>query len=272
MIESVAGAATRTIIYFLGSDEDGDLLDYAVTRLPEHGLLELESGFGTSDESIAITNVTFRCWETTFSRYRLVWSPEENSNEAATIGIKAWDGLDYSAEATISLTVIPIDGLPAPVPANYSANEDAGVNILLHVNDVDSEFVSLFITALPAHGKLYQVDTTTGERGEEITKTYSPWDVVPPIEQLASSVRAVSTFWPSGDDSGNGYPSWHPFQILGPQNSPNIYADSVFAWCGSSLQGTTEGIQSGGDGLISFSHDTWASYLSEGYTEYIEVR
>ena len=60
-------------------------------------------------------------------------------------------------------------------------------------------------------------------------------------------------------------------EIVGPQDAPNIYADSVLAWCPSSLQGTTVGEQSGGDAFISYSFDTWSSYLSDGYTEFIEA-
>lgn len=60
-------------------------------------------------------------------------------------------------------------------------------------------------------------------------------------------------------------------EILGPQNAPDSYADSVFGWSPSSYQGTTAGLQSGGGDWIAYSHDTWASYLSEGYAEYIEV-
>ena len=60
-------------------------------------------------------------------------------------------------------------------------------------------------------------------------------------------------------------------EILGPQDSPNFYADSNLAFCPSSLQGDAAGLQSGGDDLISYSHDTWLRYLEEGFTEYIEV-
>jgi hypothetical protein len=60
-------------------------------------------------------------------------------------------------------------------------------------------------------------------------------------------------------------------EILGPQDAPNVYADSNRAFCPSSLLGETNAVQSGGDSLITFSHNSWASYLRDGYTEFIEA-
>lgn len=67
------------------------------------------------------------------------------------------------------------------------------------------------------------------------------------------------------------YSSWHPFQILGKQDSPPIMSDSPFAWASSSMTGATDSVQTGGDDLITYSFNTWASYLSDGFTEFIEV-
>ena len=81
------------------------------------------------------------------------------------------------------------------------------MNITLRPVDIDTEFLSVFITELPVHGNLYYSGSD-----QMITKAYSAWDVVQPISQFVSSVRGVSTFWPAGDDGGNGFPSWHPFR------------------------------------------------------------
>jgi hypothetical protein len=37
------------------------------------------------------------------------------------------------------------------------------------------------------------------------------------------------------------------------------------------MLGDTDGLQSGGDEFITFSHNTWASYINEGFTDFIEV-
>ena len=216
VIESTSAAPQSLTIYFQGWDADGDLLQYMVTSLPSHGLLELQN---TIDETtVPITDATFRCWEeTTFVRYRLVWWPEVDSDEDATIGFKSWDGDAFSVEATITISIRAQDGLPQPVPKSYTIDEDTELfNISLAANDIDSEFVSVFVTDHPEHGRLYNIanDNKTGVavRGKEIVRAYSQWEVEPPIEQFATNVRAVSTFWPAGDDAGNGYPSWHPFR------------------------------------------------------------
>ena len=201
-----------------------------------------------------------------------------NSNDPAAIGFKAWDGTNYSAEATIEVTIIPVDGLPTAGSASYAIDEDVEQSIItLYAADADSDFVSIFITKLPEHGTLYEVVTREGGlvRGKAIAEVYSPWEVFQPIEQYASNVRAVSTFFwtieTSQSDAGNGYPGYHAFQILGPQDAPNSYGDSAFAYCPESRNGDDK-LYSFGDEWISFSHNAWASYLSDGYTEYIEVR
>ena len=265
MFESTDSTPNYVTIHLTGSDADGDLLDFVVTRVPSHGILQLESTLDPAAEKIHIKNATFRCWET-YSRYRLLWWPAQSSNTAVSIGIKAFDGITYSAEATVEIAVQSIDGVPAAVATNYSTNEDTALsNLTLFALDIDSTFVSLFVTELPTHGKLFDSNNT------EIATAYSPWDVVQPIEQFASNVLAVSTFYPVGDDAGNGYASWHAFQILGPQDAPNTHADSVLTWSHTTILGDTRGIQTGGDDVLSFAHDTWASYLSEGFTEFIEV-
>ena len=309
VVEATSGAPTSATVYFAGDDADGDLLDYTVTSLPSHGLLELVNIVDLSEANVPITNVPFDC--TVFARYRLAWWPEENSNEPVVIAYKSWDGVDYSDEASIEITIQAINGLPSVAPMNYTTFEDAELhNITLLATDVDSDFVSIFITKLPAHGTLYKVAHATDESKEIIAQTYSAWEVVHPIEQFISNVRAVSTFWPANDNAGNGcpplvfvcvcvgarvggwvqslllvvshriskccywrrrYASWHPFQLLGPQDSPSYYMDSPFAWAPSSMTSSTDSLQTGGDDVISYSFNTWASYLSHGFTEFIEV-
>lgn len=204
MVEAASGASTSATIYFAGDDVDGDLLDFTVTGLPSHGVLELVNIVDLSVANVPITSVTFDC--TIFSRYRLEWWPEENSNEPVTITYKAWDGTDYSDEATIEIAIQAINGLPSVAPMDYTIFEDTELgNITLHATDVDSDFVSIFITKLPAHGTLYKIAPGTDENEEMIAQAYSAWEVVKPIEQFISNVRAVSTFWPANDNAGNGY-------------------------------------------------------------------
>ena len=218
MESTIAAPATATV-YFQGLDADGDLLDYVVTRLPSHGTLQLVSTLDPTGESVAITNVDYHCRDT-FARYRVSWSPEVNSNEAVSIGYKAWDGTEYSAEATIEVTIQAFDSAPNAIAMNYTVDEDTPLfNVTLRAIDVDSELVSIFITELPKNGKLFTMMANDSEssnvtlvQGDEIRQAYSPWDVIRPIEQYASSVRAVSTFWVAGGSLTNGYPAWHPFR------------------------------------------------------------
>ena len=268
LIESAMAVSTSAVFYFTGSDADGDLLDFAVTRLPAHGALELKSGLDPSAAPIAITVTPFFCWDF-FSRYSMVWHPDTDSNEPVSIGFKAWDGTAFSTEASVEFTIEPIDGVPTVVASEYDVAEDDTVLIALSHEDTDSVFTSVFITRLPSNGRLFVVDAH-GNRNQEIVDRYSEWETSEPFEQYATSVLAVSTFWPASG-AGNGYPSWHPYQIMGEQDAANMYGDSILAFCPSTLQGTTDAIQSGGDDYITFSYNTWQSYLEHGFTEFIEI-
>ena len=128
---------------------------------------------------------------------------------------QAWDGSAYSPEATVDIKITARDGVPAAVATSYATVEDAAfVNITLRAIDIDSEFVAVFIKKLPTHGKLFRTSNSSDWllQSNEIGQAYSEWETVPPFAQFAANVRAVSTFWPAGDDAGNGYPSWHPFR------------------------------------------------------------
>ena len=269
VVETTTTATTSVTMYFTGSDADGDLLDYAVTRLPTHGALYLVSSLDSEAAAIPITSVPFYCWHN-YSRYAMVWWPEEGSNDDGWIGVKAWDGTDFSQEALIDVIIEAVDGVPTTTaPIEYHVDEDSEISITLSLSDRDSDFTSIFITELPSHGRLFTVGGD-GNRSE-VADAFSAWDVQTPIEQFASTVRAVSSFYAAGDDAGNGRPSWHPYQILGEGDVERVYGDSAFAYCPSTLQGMTNAVASGGDEYISFSHNTWASYLAYGYTEFIEV-
>ena len=185
-----------------------------MTSLPSHGALGVVSTVDSFAAEVPITSVPYRCW-TAFLRYRLIWRPAEKSNKPVKIGFRAWDGSAYSSKATIEIAVEAIDGLPNAAAMNYTVDEDSELfNVTLRAMDDDSEHVSILITELPIHGTLYHVqnNSTDDFRGDEIAQAYSEWERVRPIEQFASNVLAVSSFWPAGDDAGNGFPSWHPFR------------------------------------------------------------
>ena len=290
-------------LFMTGYDEDGDLLDFIVTRLPSHGVLELvhtgssyfdeaastqDDGYmaatvpflvmddgDVEDSSAIITEVPFHCKQV-FPRYQLRWWPAEDSNEPANIGYRAWDGQAYSTEATIDLHINPVDGVPITAVTSHTVDEDGElVNISLQATDADSQFISLFITKLPAHGLLYKTAPGMTGRGDEIVQPYSEWEVVPPIEQHASNVRAVSTFWAASATIPRGnnqdYPVWHPFQILGEPDWKGTNEEDESSYSPSTRYGDTDELQSGGDEFITFSHNTWASYIDQGFTEFIEV-
>ena len=202
VVEATSIASTSVTIYFTGSDADGDTLDYMVTRLPTHGVLQLEYTLDVDSSAVTIVEIPFLCWNS-FSRYRLAWWPEEGSNEDVSIGFKAWDGSAFSSEASMYISVTPVDGVPVATAAEYTLDEDEEVTVTLSLIDADSDFVALFISGLPSHGALFTV-APNGSKSERITAVYSAWDVQAPIVQHASSVLAVSSFWVASDGGNAG--------------------------------------------------------------------
>ena len=273
-------------MWFYGYDADGDHLNYTITSLPDHGTLFVLNG--DENGQTEITSVPFDCW-TVYDRYSVVWYPATSVDTSTNLKFQAFDGQDYSPDATITLSIIAVDDVPAVTAVSTSLDEDSQASITLTASDPDTEFLTIVITELPSHGTLYMSDYATGATGNAIAQ-YSEWEVVAPLSQYVANVKAVSTFWPSSDavveDDGTvtSYPSWHPFQILGEGDAPKVQGDSGLAFCPSSLQGTGDYTQTGFDqypansGVLcdkvycmEFSFNTWASYLADGYTEYIEV-
>jgi len=115
-------------ITLTGSDSDGDSLTFRVVNPPSHGTL-----VGSPP------NMTYR--------------PDANYTGPDSFTYDAYDGAAYSAEATVSITVI---GNHPPTADNKSVttSEDTAVNITLTGSDADSDPLTFSVVSGPSNGTL----------------------------------------------------------------------------------------------------------------------
>ncbi|WP_187992283.1 tandem-95 repeat protein [Vibrio harveyi] len=119
------------------------------------------------NDQLTITNASVPAEQGTVAIVdgKLVFTPAENFNGDATISYTISDG-QLSDDATVAVTVNPVNDAPESTPTTVTLNEDAqGADVLLDwasfgVTDVDSADASLSIqiTSLPTDGLLEYKD------------------------------------------------------------------------------------------------------------------
>jgi len=138
-------------ITLTASDADNDPLTYSIVASPSHGILT-----GTAP------NVTY--------------TPSANYNGSDSFTFKAYDGMDDSNTATVSITVNPVNDAPVATPqSGLSVGSCNTLTVTLNGTDVDNDPLSYKISTLPTHGDLYD---GTGTGGTNITSVpYTVTDV-----------------------------------------------------------------------------------------------
>ncbi|WP_309894624.1 Ig-like domain-containing protein [Archangium sp.] len=120
---------TGVSIMLAGTDVDGNPLTYSVVQAPSRGTIS-----GTPPS--------------------ITYTPSADYHGPDTFTFRANDGLANSAEATVSLTVRPINDAPLAVTQNVSTNEDTAVSITLSGTDVDGDTLTYTVARAPARGTL----------------------------------------------------------------------------------------------------------------------
>jgi VCBS repeat-containing protein len=114
-------------ITLIGTDTDGNSLNYTVVTPPQHGTL---SGTGQ--------NVTY--------------TPNANYNGTDSFTFKVNDGTTDSNTATVSITVTPVNDAPVANNQAVTTPEDTGLTINLSANDVDGDALTYTLVSNPTHG------------------------------------------------------------------------------------------------------------------------
>ncbi|NLS95344.1 MAG: tandem-95 repeat protein, partial [Planctomycetaceae bacterium] len=118
------------------TDADSDTLTPTVVTQPAHGTVSMNA------------NGTF------------TYTPAANYHGTDSFTYKVNDGTADSADATVTITVAPVNDAPVAAADAYSVDEDnvltvdAASGVLDNDSDVDSTTVTAAIVTLPAHGTL----------------------------------------------------------------------------------------------------------------------
>ncbi len=120
---------TAAGITVTGTDVDGDTLSYSLVSGPSHGALS-----GT------MPNLTY--------------TPAANYNGPDSIVVKANDGTVDSNQATVSITVTPVNDAPVANPKSVSTSQNSPKSISVTATDVDGDTLSYAVVVGPSHGSL----------------------------------------------------------------------------------------------------------------------
>jgi len=112
-----------------GSDVEGSALGFTLVTPPANGTLT-----GTAPD--------------------VTYTPSPNFNGADGFTFVANDGTADSAEATVSITVTPVNDAPMAIAQNLGTAEDTALPITLTGADVDPDTLSYTIVTPPANGTL----------------------------------------------------------------------------------------------------------------------
>jgi hypothetical protein len=120
---------TTLPITLTGSDQDGDLLSFAVIAQPLHGILT-----GTAPN--------------------LTYTPAENYNGSDSFTFNANDGNLVSNTATVSITVTAVNDAPVAHDKSVATLEDTPITISLDASDVDGDPLNVIMVTSPEHGNV----------------------------------------------------------------------------------------------------------------------
>jgi hypothetical protein len=120
---------TPVTIVLSASDKDGNLLTYTVVASPKKGTLS-----GTPPN--------------------LNYTPSPDINGSDSFTFRANDGTTNSAEATISISITPVNDAPVAIAKSVSTSKNTPVAIVLTSTDKDANPVTYSIISGPANGTL----------------------------------------------------------------------------------------------------------------------
>ena len=147
--EDVAVTLTLT-----GGDIDGDPLTFSVVSGPGDGTLGAITSTGPTTAQVTYT-------------------PDGDFNGSDSFTVKANDGtVDSSSNATISITVNPVNDPPTATAGSETVDEDDSVVITLAGTDVDTSDLTFAIVSGPTSGGLSGISGNGA--GQTATVTYTP--------------------------------------------------------------------------------------------------
>src|SRR5437868_12000487 len=84
----------------------------------------------------------------------VTYTPNANYNGTDSFKFKVIDGTVDSDEATVSITIAPVNDAPAANADSVATNEDTAKAIVLTGSDVDGDALTYTLASNPSHGTL----------------------------------------------------------------------------------------------------------------------
>jgi large repetitive protein len=131
---------TAKVITLSGSDVEGSALTYTVVTNPAHGALS-----GTAPN--------------------LTYIPTANFSGSDTFTFRVSDGSLNSSNATVTITISPVNDAPTATAQSVTTNQNTAKAITLSGSDVEGSALTYAIASNPSHGAL---------SGSGANRTYTP--------------------------------------------------------------------------------------------------
>ena len=117
---------TNASVSFTAEDIDGDQIEINIVSGPSNGILD-ESG---------------------------LYTPNTGYSGADLIVYNAFDGNEYSNQASITLNIIDVNDPPVAFDLEHYLDEDNSTSVMLQGFDPDNDDLSFSITSSPSHGSV----------------------------------------------------------------------------------------------------------------------
>ena len=140
-------ALTSTL---LASDADGDVLVFSVATQPSNGV-------------VVITDASTGAY---------TYTPDADFNGSDAFTFVANDGTVDSNEATVTITIDPVNDAPVAMDGNLNTAQDTLAMGTLVADDVDGDALTFAIATMPTNGTLVLTDATTGAYSYEPNMGY----------------------------------------------------------------------------------------------------
>lgn len=188
-------------------------------------------------------------WLTFNADGSFVYNPNPYFHGTDTFSYRTYDGQAYSAPATVTITVTPVNDAPVANPDYYAAQEgtpltiNAANGVLANDTDPDGDVLAITVTTFPAHGSL-----TYGADGSFV---YTPNPLFSGTDTFVYEVR---------DPSGAADTAIVTLSVGAVNNAPVAYDDNYGASEGDIVTGNVLANDTDPDG------DTLTAQLKTGPT------
>ena len=136
-------------ITLTGTDADGTIASFRLTKLPPNGSLFL-------DPAMTIAAAANTLYAATGNALTFYFQPAPNYSGATKLQYVSIDDLGaVSSKATGTINVTPVNDAPTAVAVTATGKEDTTFEVKLKATDFDGKIASYVIDTLPANGTLF---------------------------------------------------------------------------------------------------------------------